>query len=205
MHHGKEDKFMKESVAKIYRKTSETEVKSEINLYGEGKYDIKTGIGFFDHMLNLMARHGLIDLKLEAKGDLQVDYHHTVEDVGIVLGQSFKEALGDKKGIKRYGTSFVPMDEALASVSIDLSGRPYIVCDFNFTVEKLGEMDTELVEEFLRALAFNAGITLHARVLYGKNNHHMIEAVFKALGRALREAVDKDERINGVMSTKGTL
>ncbi|HIG0356148.1 imidazoleglycerol-phosphate dehydratase HisB [Clostridium sporogenes] len=196
---------MKESVAKIYRKTSETEVKSEINLYGEGKYDIKTGIGFFDHMLNLMARHGLIDLKLEAKGDLQVDYHHTVEDVGIVLGQSFKEALGDKKGIKRYGTSFVPMDEALASVSIDLSGRPYIVCDFNFTVEKLGEMDTELVEEFLRALAFNAGITLHARVLYGKNNHHMIEAVFKALGRALREAVDKDERINGVMSTKGTL
>ncbi|AKC62331.1 imidazoleglycerol-phosphate dehydratase [Clostridium sporogenes] len=196
---------MKESVAKIYRKTSETEVKSEINLYGEGKYDIKTGIGFFDHMLNLMARHGLIDLKLEAKGDLQVDSHHTVEDVGIVLGQSFKEALGDKKGIKRYGTSFVPMDEALASVSIDLSGRPYIVCDFNFTVEKLDEMDTELVEEFLRALAFNAGITLHARVLYGKNNHHMIEAVFKALGRALREAVDKDERINGVMSTKGTL
>ncbi|HDK7156942.1 TPA: imidazoleglycerol-phosphate dehydratase HisB [Clostridium botulinum] len=196
---------MKESVAKIYRKTSETEVKSEINLYGEGKYDIKTGIGFFDHMLNLMARHGLIDVKLEAKGDLQVDSHHTVEDVGIVLGQGFKEALGDKKGIKRYGTSFVPMDEALASVSIDISGRPYIVCDFNFTVEKLGEMDTELVEEFLRALALNAGITLHARILYGKNNHHMIEAVFKALGRALREAVDRDEKINGVMSTKGTL
>ncbi|AUM95464.1 TPA: imidazoleglycerol-phosphate dehydratase HisB [Clostridium botulinum] len=196
---------MKESIAKIYRKTSETEVKSEINLYGEGKYDIKTGIGFFDHMLNLMARHGLIDVKLEAKGDLQVDSHHTVEDVGIVLGQGFKEALGDKKGIKRYGTSFVPMDEALASVSIDISGRPYIVCDFNFTVEKLGEMDTELVEEFLRALAFNAGITLHARILYGKNNHHMIEAVFKALGRALREAVDRDEKINGVMSTKGTL
>ncbi|APH21837.1 imidazoleglycerol-phosphate dehydratase [Clostridium botulinum] len=196
---------MKESIAKIYRKTSETEVKSEINLYGEGKYDIKTGIGFFDHMLNLMARHGLIDVKLEAKGDLQVDSHHTVEDVGIVLGQSFKKALGDKKGIKRYGTSFVPMDEALASVSIDISGRPYIVCDFNFTVDKLGELDTELVEEFLRALAFNAGITLHARVLYGKNNHHMIEAVFKALGRALREAVDKDKRINGVMSTKGIL
>lgn len=196
---------MKESVAKIYRKTSETEVKAEINLYGEGKYDIKTGIGFFDHMLNLMARHGLIDVKLEAKGDLQVDSHHTVEDVGIVLGQSFREALGDKKGIKRYGTSFVPMDEALASVSIDISGRPYIVCDFNFTVDKLGGMDTELVEEFLRALAFNAEITLHARVLYGKNNNHMIEAVFKALGRALREAVDRDEKINGVMSTKGTL
>ncbi|ABS39862.1 imidazoleglycerol-phosphate dehydratase HisB [Clostridium botulinum] len=196
---------MKESIAKVYRKTGETEIKSEINLYGEGKYDIKTGIGFFDHMLNLMARHGLIDVKLEAKGDLQVDSHHTVEDVGIVLGESFKKALGDKKGIKRYGTSFVPMDEALASVSIDISGRPYIVCDFNFTVDKLGEMDTELVEEFLRALAFNAGITLHARVLYGKNNHHMIEAVFKALGRALREAVDIDERINGVMSTKGTL
>lgn len=196
---------MKESIAKVYRKTGETEIKSEINLYGEGKYDIKTGIGFFDHMLNLMARHGLIDVKLEARGDLQVDSHHTVEDVGIVLGQSFKKALGDKKGIKRYGTSFVPMDEALASVSIDISGRPYIVCDFNFTVEKLGEMDTELVEEFLRALAFNAGITLHARILYGKNNHHMIEAVFKALGRALREAVDRDEKINGVMSTKGTL
>ncbi|APH20645.1 imidazoleglycerol-phosphate dehydratase HisB [Clostridium botulinum] len=196
---------MKESIAKVYRKTGETEIKSEINLYGEGKYDIKTGIGFFDHMLNLMARHGLIDIKLEAKGDLQVDSHHTVEDVGIVLGESFKKALGDKKGIKRYGTSFVPMDEALASVSIDISGRPYIVCDFNFTVDKLGEMDTELVEEFLRALAFNAGITLHARVLYGKNNHHMIEAVFKALGRALREAVDRDEKINGVMSTKGTL
>ncbi|NFD78288.1 imidazoleglycerol-phosphate dehydratase HisB [Clostridium botulinum] len=196
---------MKESIAKVYRKTGETEIKSEINLYGEGKYDIKTGIGFFDHMLNLMARHGLIDVKLEAKGDLQVDSHHTVEDAGIVLGESFKKALGDKKGIKRYGTSFVPMDEALASVSIDISGRPYIVCDFNFTIDKLGEMDTELVEEFLRALAFNAGITLHARVLYGKNNHHMIEAVFKALGRALREAVDIDERINGVMSTKGTL
>ncbi|WP_061315642.1 imidazoleglycerol-phosphate dehydratase HisB [Clostridium botulinum] len=196
---------MKESIAKVYRKTGETEIKSEINLYGEGKYDIKTGIGFFDHMLNLMARHGLIDVKLEAKGDLQVDSHHTVEDVGIVLGESFKKALGDKKGIKRYGTSFVPMDEALASVSIDISGRPYILCDFNFTVDKLGEMDTELVEEFLRALAFNAGITLHARVLYGKNNHHMIEAVFKALGRALREAVDRDEKINGVMSTKGTL
>ncbi|AVQ45405.1 imidazoleglycerol-phosphate dehydratase HisB [Clostridium botulinum] len=196
---------MKESIAKIYRKTSETEVKSEINLYGAGKYDIKTGIGFFDHMLNLMSRHGLIDVKLEAKGDLQVDSHHTVEDVGIVLGQGFKEALGNKKGIKRYGTSFVPMDEALASVSIDISGRPYIVCDFNFTVEKLGEMDTELVEEFLRALAFNAEITLHARILYGKNNHHMIEAVFKALGRALRKAVERDEKINGVMSTKGTL
>ncbi|KEJ00928.1 imidazoleglycerol-phosphate dehydratase [Clostridium botulinum A2B7 92] len=196
---------MKEPITKFYRKTSETEIKSEINLYGEGKYDIKTSISFFDHMLNLMARHGLIDVKLEAKGDLQVDSHHTVEDVGIVLGESFKKALGDKKGIKRYGTSFVPMDEALASVSIDISGRPYIVCDFNFTVDKLGEMDTELVEEFLRALAFNAGITLHARVLYGKNNHHMIEAVFKALGRAIREAVDRDERINGVMSTKGTL
>ncbi|MCC5422818.1 imidazoleglycerol-phosphate dehydratase HisB [Clostridium botulinum] len=196
---------MKESIAKVYRKTGETEIKSEINLYGEGKYDIKTGIGFFDHMLNLMARHGLIDVKLEAKGDLQVDSHHTVEDVGIVLGESFKKALGDKKGIKRYGTSFVPMDEALASLSIDISGRAYIVCDFNFTVDKLGEMDTELVEEFLRALAFNAGITIHARVLYGKNNHHMIEAVFKALGRALREAVDRDEKINGVMSTKGTL
>jgi len=191
--------------AEVNRKTGETDIQAKLNLDGEGNYSINTGIGFFDHMLNLMTKHGLLDLALEAKGDLEVDSHHTIEDVGIALGQCLNRALGDKSGIKRYGTSFVPMDEVLASVSIDVSGRPFIVCDFNFTVDRVGEMDTEMVEEFLRALAFNAGITLHARVLYGKNNHHMIEAVFKALGRALREAVDIDPRIKGVMSTKGSI
>lgn len=191
--------------AQVYRKTGETEIDVVLNLDGEGTYDVNTGIGFFNHMLNLMTKHGLLDLSIKAKGDLEVDGHHTVEDIGIVLGQCLKKALGDKKGIKRYGTSFVPMDEALASVSIDVSGRPFIVFDCSFTVDKLGAMDTELVEEFLRAFAFNAEITLHARVLYGKNNHHMIEAIFKALGRAIREAVDTDERIKGVMSTKGSL
>lgn len=191
--------------AEVNRKTSETDIQAKLNVDGEGNYSINTGIGFFDHMLNLMTKHGLLDLTLEAKGDLEVDSHHTIEDVGIALGKCLNRALGDKSGIKRYGTSFVPMDEVLASVSIDVSGRPFIVCDFNFTVDRVGEMDTEMVEEFLRAVAFNAGITLHARVLYGKNNHHMIEAVFKALGRALREAVDIDPRIKGVMSTKGSI
>lgn len=196
---------MKKREAQVYRKTGETEIDISLNLDGEGNYKVNTGIGFFDHMLNLMSKHGLLDIALEAKGDLEVDGHHTVEDVGIVLGQCLKKALGDKKGIKRYGTSFVPMDETLATVSLDISGRPYIVCDFNFTVDRVGEMDTELVEEFLRAFAFNAEITLHARVLYGKNNHHMIESIFKALGRAIREAVDTDSRIKGVMSTKGSI
>lgn len=191
--------------AEVYRKTGETEINIALNLDGEGKYDVTTGIGFFDHMLNLMTKHGLLDLKIKALGDLDVDSHHTIEDVGIVLGQCFKKCLGDKKGIKRYGTSFVPMDEALATVSLDVSGRPFIVFDGNFTSERVGQMDTEMVEEFLRSFAFNAEVTLHARVLYGKNNHHMIEAIFKALGRAIREAVDIDDRIKGVMSTKGSL
>lgn len=191
--------------AQVYRKTGETEIDICLNLDGEGNYKVNTGIGFLDHMLNLMAKHGLMELAVNAKGDLEVDAHHTVEDIGIVLGQCLKKALDDKVGIKRYGTSFVPMDEALCTVSLDISGRPYIVCDFNFTVDKLGDMDTELVEEFLRAFAFNAEITLHARVLYGKNNHHMIEGVFKALGRAIREAVEVDPRIKGVMSTKGSI
>lgn len=196
---------MEKREATVYRKTGETEVDISLNLDGEGNYEVNTGIGFFDHMLNLMAKHGLLDLIIKCKGDIEVDGHHTVEDVGIVLGQCLKKSLGDKKGIKRYGTSFVPMDEALTTVSLDISGRPYIVCDFNFTVDKVGELDTELVEEFLRAFAFNAEITLHARVLYGKNNHHMIEGIFKALGRAIREAVDTDSRIKGVMSTKGSI
>ncbi|MCY6371631.1 imidazoleglycerol-phosphate dehydratase HisB [Clostridium ganghwense] len=191
--------------AKVVRRTGETDIEISLCLDGEGNYDISTGIGFFDHMLNLMTKHGLLDIAVKAQGDLEVDAHHTVEDVGIVLGQCMNKALGEKKGIKRYGTSFVPMDETLASVSLDISGRPYIVCKCEFTVDKVGKMDTELVEEFLRAFAFNAGITLHARIIYGKNNHHMIEAVFKALGRAIREAVGIDERISGVMSTKGLL
>lgn len=156
-------------------------------------------------MLTLFSKHGLIDLEIKADGDLVVDSHHTVEDIAIVLGSALKEALKNKAGIKRYGTSFVPMDEALATISLDISGRPFLVFDAKFTVDKLGNFDTEMVEEFFRAFAFNGGITLHARVLYGKNNHHMIEALFKALGRALGEAVTIDQRIKGVMSTKGIL
>ncbi|WMJ80286.1 imidazoleglycerol-phosphate dehydratase HisB [Clostridium sp. MB40-C1] len=191
--------------ASFYRKTNETEITADLCLDGEGLYDISTGIGFFDHMLKLMTKHGLLDITIKAKGDLEVDAHHTAEDVGIVLGQCLKTALKDKSGINRYGTSFVPMDETLALVSMDISGRPYIVFNCEFTVDKVGDMDTELVEEFLRAFSFNAGITLHARVLHGKNNHHMIEAIFKAIGRAIREAVSVDKRIKGVMSTKGDL
>lgn len=191
--------------ASVERKTKETDINIKLSLDGEGKYDISTGIGFFDHMLNLMTKHGLLDLKIKANGDLDVDCHHTVEDVGIVLGQCLKKALGDKKSIKRYGTSFVPMDETLASVSLDISGRAYLVFNHEFTVDKVGNMDTEIVEEFLRAFAFNAGITLHVRVLYGKNNHHIIEAIFKALGRAINEGVTIDNKIKGVMSTKGEL
>lgn len=189
----------------IIRKTGETDIEVGINLDGEGKYNIDTGVGFFDHMLSLMAKHGIFDLSVKAKGDLNVDSHHTIEDVGIVIGSCIKEALKDKKGIKRYGTAFVPMDEVLATVSLDVSGRPFLVFDAEFTSSILGNYDTEMTEEFFRALAFNAGITLHAKVLYGKNNHHMIEALFKALGRALREAVTVDERIKGVMSTKGCI
>jgi imidazoleglycerol-phosphate dehydratase len=189
----------------VKRITGETNIKLFIDVDGAGEGDINTGIGFFDHMLALFAKHGLFDLKVEASGDLCVDAHHTVEDVGIVLGQALKKALGEKKSIKRYGTSYVPMDEALAMVSVDLGGRPFLVFDAPFPAEKVGEMDTELVEEFFRAVAFNGDINLHIRVLYGKNNHHMIEAIFKAFGRALDEASQFDGRIKGVMSTKGTL
>ena len=191
--------------AQLDRKTNETNITIEVNLDGEGIYNIDTGIGFFDHMLSLASKHGIINLNIKAEGDLYVDPHHTVEDVGIALGKCIEKALGDKAGITRYGTSFLPMDETLALVSMDISGRPYLVFEAEFNSEKIGEMDTELVEEFFRAVAFNAGITLHAKVLYGKNSHHMVEALFKAFGRALREAVTKDERIKGVMSTKGSL
>lgn len=192
-------------ISEVKRKTGETDIEVKVNLDGEGNYNISTGIGFFDHMLNLFTRHGLMDIDLKAVGDLEVDGHHTVEDVGIALGNAIKNALGNKERIKRYGTSYVPMDEALAFVSLDLSGRPFLVFDYEMEKRVLGTFDTELVEEFFRALAFNAGITLHIRVLYGKNLHHIIEGIFKATGKALREAVTVDERIKGVMSTKGVL
>lgn len=194
-----------ERKAEINRKTAETNIQISLNLDGNGAGNISTGIGFFDHMLTLFTRHGLLNLHVAAEGDLEVDAHHTVEDVGIVLGQAIKEALGDKKSIRRYGTAYVPMDETLALVSLDISGRPFLVFDAKFTTEMTGQMETQLFEEFFRALAFNAGITLHIKVLYGSNSHHMAEAVFKAFGRALDEAARLDERIEGVMSTKGSL
>lgn len=191
--------------ASISRKTNETDINVKIELDGSGKYDIDTGIGFFDHMLSLMSRHGLINMKVAAKGDLYVDSHHTIEDIGIVIGKCIHEALGDKEKIRRYSTVFLPMDEVLCMVSMDISGRPYIVFDAKFDEERVGEMDTGMVEEFFRAVAFNAGITLHIKELYGKNSHHIIEAMFKAFGKALREAAELDEKIEGIMSTKGTL
>ena len=191
--------------AKIVIESMETNIGISIDLDGSGKYEGNAGIGFFDHMLCLFTKHGLLDLNVSVVGDLNVDTHHTIEDVGIVLGCAIKEAMKGKEGIKRYGTSFVPMDETLATVSLDLSGRPYLVFEGNFTVERLGNFDAEMVEEFFRAVSVNAGITLHARVLYGKNNHHMVEALFKAFGKALSEALTYDERIKGVLSTKGLL
>lgn len=191
--------------SEIERNTSETSIKISLDLDGTGKYNINTGIGFFDHMLNLTCKHGLLDLDIQAKGDLEVDSHHTIEDIGIVLGKCIEKAIGDKKGIKRYGTSFLPMDETLALASLDISGRPFLVFDGEFTCDKLGDFDVEMVEEFFRAVVFNAGITLHLKIMYGKNNHHMVEALFKAFGRAFREAVSKDSKIKGVMSTKGVL
>lgn len=191
--------------SEINRKTKETDISLEINLDGKGKQEICTGIGFFDHMLSLFAKHGFFDLKIRAEGDLEVDSHHTVEDTGIVLGQALKMALGNKESIRRYGTAYVPMDEALALVTLDLSGRPFLVFDIPPVSEKVGEMETQLIEEFFRAVAFNGGITLHVRGLYGSNSHHIIEALFKAFGRALDEATRVDKRIEGVMSTKGVL
>ena len=189
---------------KIFRETKETKVEVEINLDGSGKTEISTGIGFFNHMLNLFAAHGNFDLKISCEGDIEVDGHHSVEDIGICLGQAVKIALGDKKSIQRYGTFFLPMDETLAMVSLDISGRSFLVFDENFA-PMVGNFDTELVEEFLRAFAFNAEITLHAKILHGKNSHHKIEALFKALGHALQIAVEKNEKISGVLSTKGIL
>ncbi len=191
--------------ASVERKTAETQIKLSLNLDAQEPVDIKTGVGFFDHMLTLFARHSRISLVVEANGDTWVDSHHTVEDVGIVLGQAIKEALGDKAGINRYGTSFVPMDETLGMASLDLSGRSYLVFEATFDNPKLGKFDTELVEEFFQALAFNVQMNLHLDILHGKNNHHKAESLFKATGRALREAITLNPEIHGVNSTKGML
>lgn len=191
--------------AEISRITKETDINLELNLDGTGTSQIETGIGFFDHMLNNFARHGFFDLNLMVKGDLYVDSHHTVEDTGIVLGQAIKTALGDKKGIKRYGNAMLPMDDALVLCALDLSGRPYLVYDVTLTVDRMGYMDTELVKEFFYAVSYAAGMNLHIKMLDGTNNHHIIEAVFKAFAKALDEAIRYDERISGVLSTKGTV
>ena len=191
--------------AKISRKTKETDIKVELNLDGSGKHRISTSIPFMDHMLSLLAAHGLFDLNLQAKGDTTIDFHHTVEDIGICLGAALKEAVGGKEGIRRYGSAFVPMDESLASVHVDLSGRPHLVYHLPLRKRKIGDFDTELVQEFFQALVNNAAITLHAQVTYGSNGHHMVESLFKACGRALRQAVSRDEKVRGVPSTKGKL
>ena len=192
--------------AEISRETSETAITVALGLDGEGRADIATGIGFLDHMLTALARHGLFDLKVRAKGDLHIDFHHTTEDVGIVIGQCLRQALGDKRGIRRYGAAVIPMDEALAEAAVDISGRPFLAWSVTFAQPKIGEMDTELFEEFFRALAFNAGITLHVTQKAGTNAHHVAEACFKALARALREAVEPDPRaISASPSTKGVL
>ena len=192
--------------ATIDRSTKETQIKATVDLDGTGAYDIKTGVGFLDHMLEQLARHSLIDITLEAKGDLHIDFHHTTEDAGIVLGQALAKALGDKQGITRYADVHLPMDETMTRVAIDVSGRPYLIWNVTFTRDKLGEMDTELFREFFQAFAQNAGITLHIANLYGENNHHIAETCFKGVARALRQAIALDPRQAGrVPSTKGTL
>ena len=187
------------------RTTKETDITLKLELDGIGKSNVETGIGFFNHMLEGFAKHGFFDLEIQIRGDLKVDGHHTVEDAGIVLGTAIKEALGDKEGIKRYGSCILPMDDALALCAVDLCGRPYFSFDCDFTVEKVGYLDTELVREFFYAVSYSAGMNLHIKMLSGINNHHMIEAMFKAFARALDEATRTDDRINGVLSTKGSL
>lgn len=191
--------------AAIERNTSETRIKLEIDLDGNGAGEIKTGIGFFDHMLNSFARHGLFDLTLTADGDLNVDCHHTVEDVGIVLGQAIAKALGDKKGVRRYGDIILPMDEALIMCAIDLSGRPYLVFDSSIPTPMVGDFDTQMAKEFFYAVSYSAGMNLHIRQLSGDNSHHIIEGMFKAFAKALDEATQPDLRITSVLSTKGCL
>ena len=191
--------------ATVERNTKETKIKLTFNVDGTGTCKCETGVGFFNHMLDGFARHGLFDLDVKVDGDLFVDCHHTIEDTGIVLGNAIKEAVGDKKGIKRYGSCILPMDEALVLCAIDLSGRPYYVSDAVFTAEKCGDMDLEMVKEFFYAVSYSAGINLHFKVLSGSNNHHIVEAMFKAFAKALDSATMFDERIVGVLSTKETL
>lgn len=191
--------------AHIDRKTKETDIKLTLGIDGTGVSEIKTGIGFFDHMLTGFSKHGFFDLTLSVNGDLEVDGHHTVEDVGIVLGTAIKEALGDKAGIRRYGSFVLPMDDALCLCAIDLCGRPYFAFDCSFSAERVGELDTALVREFFYAVSYSAGMNLHLRMMSGENAHHMIEAMFKAFGKALDEATAFDPRVKGVLSTKGAL
>ena len=192
--------------ATVERKTRETEIAVSLDLDGTGEYDVDTGIGFLDHMLESFSRHSLIDLKVRAQGDLHVDFHHTTEDSAIVIGTAVKKALGDNAGIRRFGAVLMPMDETLTRVAIDISGRPYFIWKVNFTKPKLGEMDTELFREWFQAFAQNAGLCLHIENLYGENNHHIVETCFKGLARSLRHAIEIDDRLEGaVPSTKGSL
>ena len=196
---------MENRIVSVNRKTKETDIRMELSLDGTGKYDVSTGIGFFDHMLEGFAKHGFFDMTVKVTGDLQVDGHHTVEDTGIVLGQAIAQAVGDKKGIKRYGYFILPMDDALALCAVDLCGRPYLNFECEFTTERIGNLDTELIREFFYAIAYNAGMNLHIKLLSGTNNHHIAEAVFKAFAKALDMAVSMDSRIEDVLSTKGSL
>ena len=189
----------------IERVTNETRIRLELNVDGSGKAKVCTSVPFLDHMLNLFARHGLFDLDVEASGDIDIDFHHTVEDIGIVLGEAFKKALGEKKGIRRYGQASVPMDETLAAVSIDISGRPYLVYNVRLPKVKIGEFDVELAREFFQAFVNHCGLNLHINVMYGENVHHIIEACFKAVARAMDVATQLDTRVDGVLSTKGVL
>ncbi|MEM7441976.1 MAG: imidazoleglycerol-phosphate dehydratase HisB [Pseudomonadota bacterium] len=192
--------------AKVQRKTTETEISASVDLDGTGRYDMATGIGFLDHMLEQLAKHSLIDLEVRAKGDLHIDFHHTTEDSGIAIGQAVAKALGDRRGITRFAAATIPMDETLSRVAVDVSGRPYLVWRVDFSRDKLGDMDTELFREWFQAFAQNAGITLHVENLYGVNNHHIVESCFKALARALRQAIAIDPRQSDVIpSTKGRL
>jgi len=193
-------------IAKVNRKTKETSIEAEVNLDGKGVYKIDTGIGFLNHMLEQLSKHSLVDINLKAKGDLHIDLHHTTEDSGIVIGEAIAKALGDKKGIKRYAHAYIPMDETLSRVSLDISNRPYLVWNVKLKVEKLGEMDTELFKEWFQAFSQSAGITLHIENIYGDNSHHIIESCFKGLAKALRIALEKDARAaDSLPSTKGVL
>ena len=197
--------ILKERKGEYKRKTLETEIEVRIDLDGKGINNLQTEIYFLNHMLTLFTRHGLFDLEVKARGDLEVDYHHTVEDIGICLGEAIKKALQDKKGIKRYGFTILPMDESLVQVALDLSGRGQLVYKVQFEQERVGSFEVNLVEEFFRGLSFHAGITLHINLLYGKNSHHIIEAIFKAFGQVLNEATRKDDRSDDVFSTKGVI